>query len=270
MKTKIFAIVALMTMAMTASAQQYDPEFEKSLQAAKFNHDIVKKQKQPHQDMIQIVDGNDAEPTTLYSVDNHGWYLDGYAQLGVFAGNATFGGGAGIGYRGRHWGSDIHLGYRRAKEDVESDRTASFDQLQVGLRLHYNVLEWNNHHDKISIFGEYSFQLSSFLDEDNKTWSATGPDGVVTTNSVANFDNRQFTSGVKGGFEYEHAVKFSPISFILGAGYGIQQNIVLNSNKFYGQGEVYAGIRFRINRHESYNDRALQHYGMTRADVWAK
>jgi len=273
--TRIFAIVVMAAMTMTASAQNTtDAEFSNSLQSAKYNYGHVKKEKQPHQDIIQAYVGNDTEPTVLYSEDNHGWGLDAFGQFGTFAGNPTIGGGVGIGYRGRNWGSDVHIGLRRAQEDDSSDRKASFWQGQVGLRLHYNIIQWNNHHDVISLFGEVSFQLSSFLDEDSKTWTTQETDGqgttTTTTTTAQNLDVRQFTMGFKGGAEFEHKFKFSPFSLILGGGFGRQQNIVLSTNKWYNQAEVYAGVRIRINQHKKYNDRALQELGMSRSDVWAK
>jgi len=275
MKTnRIFVAIVGIAFAMTASAQNTDVEFSNSMQAAKLNYGHIKKEVQPHQDIVEAFIGNDPEPTILYSEDIHGWYIDGYGQFGTFAGNTTWGAGAGVGYRGRHWGSDIRVTFRRAYEDVESDRQAMFNQGQLAGRLHYNIIEWNNHHDVISLFGECSLQLSSFLKEQagEYSYSSTNPDGstTITTTTIEDLDARQFTIGFKAGAEYEHKFKFSPFSLILGGGFGRQQNIVLNTNKWYNQSEIYAGIRVRINQHKKYNDAALQQLGMTRADVWGK
>lgn len=258
-------------MTMTATAQV---EFDRDMQVAKTNYGYIKKQKQPHQDIVQVYVGNDVEPTILYSEDNHGWGLDAFAQGGTFAENFYIGAGLGLNYQGRHWGSGIKAAFRRAKEDVESDRKARFNQGQVDLLLYYNLVEWSNHHDIIKAVGGVSFQLSSFLDEDSKTWTTMDTDGqgttTTTTTTAQNLDIRQFTIGAKAGLEYEHKFKFSPFSFILGATGGAQQNIVMSTNKWYFQSEVYAGVRIRINQHKKYNDKALNELGMTRADVWAK
>jgi len=272
MKTRIFAIVVMAAMTLTASAQTNDVEFNNSLQSAKYNYGHVKKEKQPHQDIIQAYIGNDVEPTILYSEDNHGWGIDLFGQYTNFASNNMFGGGAGINYMGRHWGSGVKVAIRRAKEDVESDRKASFWQGQADLLLYYNLIEWNNHHDKVRAFAGVSFQYSQFLDEDSKSWTMvdTDPDGTTTTTTTTaqDLNVKQFTLGPKGGFEFEHIFKFSPISIIAGASVGGQQNIVLNTNKLYMQTEVYVGVKIRINQHKKYNDRALQELGMSRADVW--
>ena len=216
-KNMLVAIVVAMAFSLTTANAQSDIEFNDSFQAAKYNYGHVKKEKQPHQDLVEAYVGNDTEPTVLYSEDNHGWSLDGFGQFGTFAGHTTWGGGFGIGYRGRCWGSDVHVGFRRALEDAASDRTARFNQGQIGLRLHYNVLQWNNHHDVISLFGEVSFQLSSFLDEEQAEYTnvVTNPNGSVTTTTttVGDLDIRQFTIGFKGGAEYEHKFKFSPFSY---------------------------------------------------------
>jgi hypothetical protein len=271
MKTRFFAIAMFAVMTLTAGAQTND-EFSNSLQTAKTNYGYIKKQKQPHQDVVQAYIGNDVEPTILYSEDNHGWSLDAFGQFGTFASNPTFGGGVGLSYHGRHWGSGIKVGFRRAKEDDASDRKAKFNQGQVDLLLYYNLVEWNNHHDIISAVGGVSFQLSSFLDEDSKTWTTmdTDIDGTTTTTTTTaqNLDIRQFTIGAKGGLEYEHKFKFSPFSIIAGGTLGAQQNIVMSTNKWYLQTEVYVGVRVRFNQHKSYNDKALNELGMTRADVW--
>jgi hypothetical protein len=272
MKTRIITIV-VMLMAMTIGANA-QVEFDRDLQVAKTNYGYIKKQKQPHQDIVQVYVGNDTEPTILYSEDNHGWGIDVFGQGGTFAENFYIGGGVGLNYQGRHWGSGIKVGLRRAKEDVESDRKARFNQGQADLLLYYNLFEWSNHHDIIKAVGGVSFQLSSFLDEDSKTWTTMDTDGqgttTTTTTTAQNLDIRQFTIGAKGGLEYEHKFKFSPFSFILGGTVGTQQNIVMSTNKFYLQTEVYAGVRIRINQHKKYNDKALNELGMTRADVWSK
>lgn len=276
MKTnRIFvAIVAIVSASLNASAQNTDVEFGNSFQSAKYNYAHVKKEKQPHQDIVEAFIGNDVEPTVLYTEDNHGWGIDGFGQFGTFAGNTTWGAGVGVGYRGRHWGSDVRVSFRRAYEDAESDRRAKFNQGQLAARLHYNIIEFNNHHDVISLYGECSLQLSSFLKEQagEYSYSSTNPDGstTITTTTIEDLDARQFTIGFKAGAEYEHKFKFSPFSLILGGGFGRQQNIVLNTNKWYNQSEIYAGIRVRINQHEKYNDDALQKLGMSHADVWGK
>jgi len=272
MTRRYFTIAMMVMVATVASAQNSDPEFSNSFEVAKYNYGHVKKEKQPHQDVKEAYVGNDVEPVVLYSEDNHGWGIDAFGQFGTFAGHNTWGGGLGVGYRGRNWGSDVHVALRRALEDAESDRTARFNQGQVGLRLHYNVVQWNNHHDVVSLFGEVSFQLSSFLDQETAEWTSVvnNPDGTTTTTTttIGDLDIRQFTIGFKGGLEYEHKFKFSPFSIVAGGGFGRQQNIVMSTNKWYNQSEIYAGVRIRINQHKKYNDEALGRLGMTRADVW--
>lgn len=41
----------------------------------------------------------------------------------------------------------------------------------------------------------------------------------------------------------------------------------MNSNKFYFEAQVYAGLSIRLFQNDSYNTAAMQKYGKTKADV---
>ena len=78
----------------------------------------------------------------------------------------------------------------------------------------------------------------------------------------------EFTSGFYAGLEFIHHFRFSPWSITLGANYGVQQNIVLNTNLKYGQAGAYVGVRYRILQNKSYNYAAMQRMGLSTQDVW--
>jgi hypothetical protein len=272
MRTYIIAAAMMVVMSANAQVEMSDMEFAPVSENIKYNYHHELRHKGAHRDEIKKFEGNNLEPTIYYDVDNHGWFFDFHGDVGTFANNMTYGGGASFGYEGRVWTADVREVIRRAVEDAESDRQNAFLQFQTELRISGKILQWNNHHSGIKLGAAYTFQLSSFLDQDKSTWTGkeTTPDGVTTTTTktTSDLDIREFTSGMYGFVEFFHNFKFSPISIFAGAHYGVQQNIVLNTNKVFGQGGVYAGVRIRIMRHASYNTQAMEARGYTKADVW--
>ncbi len=268
---KIFVAAMAALFATTVNAQKFPDA--KTQDAVKYNYVHEMKRKGPHQDEIKKLLGNDQEPTNLYTVDNHGWYIGAFGEGNFFANNTSLGGGFEVGYEGRKYGLGIHTAFRRVYEDDESDRKAKFNQGKVGLRLYIDLLHFANHHGKIRPFVEASFQLSSFYDEESSAWSGeyTDENGTKTskTMSLGKLDNSQFTLGGMVGIEASWNFAFSPWTIFGGGGFGGQQNIILNTNKWYSQGEVFIGVRYRIARHPSYNREAMQAYNLSEADVWA-
>jgi hypothetical protein len=290
---KIFMTAAMVVFAaMTASAQvssnmteeeflgtSYpksvnpgDYEFSPSLEKDRLNYVYETEKKRPHKDVIPYMAGNDLDGTELYTVDNHGHSLYLQAVGAYFNDYFAYGGGAGYGYEDRWYGFKGTFNLQVAKPDEKSDDQSTYLQERIDLMAYLKLAEWLNHHGglKVGILG--SLQLSQYIKENGWTnlTTKTTEDGKVTT-TVDNYENVNLRDFVSGGgiFAEVYGRKaFSPWGWYLGVAGGLQQNILLNNNKFYPEVRIYFGIEFRFARHGAYNSEALKRCHVTESEVW--
>lgn len=286
MKKYIIAAMLVMCSAQVVNAQNTvyegnnvegrnvaDYEFSPDALATKYNYYHQLKKRGAYEDMKLVYEGNNLEPTILLTQKINTWYLEAVGVGGHMADEFTIGGGIGAGYEGRKWTVGARGVVQSAYEDVRSDVKAAFRQYRLEVRLGYKLIEWNAHHTGLEPFVAVTMQQSKFHDFTSVTQIDTQTDqttGTTTTTTITESDLfvNEFTSGFCGGVNFFHHFKWSPLTFVAGVSYGVQQNIVLNTNLKYGQAGAYIGLRYRILQDRSYNHAALQRMGLSTYDVW--
>ena len=256
----------------TEQYQNSNVEFSDAAQVAKYNYEYQIEKKGPHQDKKGDYVGNDLTPVIFRSMDNHGWEIYLLGIGGYFNDHITYGGGAGLGYEARKIGVSGKFILQKGKENEASDRkVGDFLQEEAIFQVYFKPVEWNNHHNGVRLGLAGTFRLSQFLDSDQMEWSGkiVNPDGTTTTKSTtrSDLDIREFTSGGNLFAEIYGHKRWSNLGWFIGASAGLQQDILLNSNKFYFEAQVYAGLSIRLFQNDSYNTAAMQKYGKTKAQV---
>jgi hypothetical protein len=249
-----------------------DYEFSNVSESTKLNYYHQLKERGAYEDMILTYVGNNLEPYILYTQRINTWYAELYGVGAYMADEVRYGGGIGIGYEGRDFLFSGRGILQTGKEDIQSDVQATFQQYRLELAVGYKLITWNAHHDYIAVIGGISMQRSSFHDLTSTTSQETSSDGhgttTTTTTTKSDLFVNEFTSGAFGGVEYTHHFRFSPWSLCARVQYGIQQNIVLNTNIKYGDLGGSFGVKYRFRQKKSYNYAAMQHLGLSTTDVW--
>jgi hypothetical protein len=286
---KFIIAAALCCAAATVNAQVWDesnfggltpemsknsnPEFPVQDKVTILNDEDATRYKGNHQDEIKTLAGNNQKPVILYTEDNHGYDINLFAVGGWFADHKVLGGGVGAGWEARRGGIDGRFIFQRARPDKESDDVSVFLQERAEFRAYWKPVQFLNHHAGIKLGIAGTFQLSQFLDQEKYEWSGKtlNPDGSTTTHTTtrSDLDIREFTSGGYVFAEGYWHKAFSPWGLFVGASYGLQQNILLNTNKFYQEFKIYAGVSFRFNKHKKFNHPGMKFAGYnTEAEVW--
>jgi len=250
-----------------------NPEFPKQDKVTILNDEDATRYKGNHQDEIKTIAGNNQKPVILYTEDNHGYDINLFGVGGWFADHKVLGGGVGAGWEARRGGIDGRFIFQRARPDKESDDVSVFLQERAEFRAYWKPVQFLNHHAGIKLGIAGTFQLSQFLDNETYEWSGKtlNPDGSTTTHTTtrSDLDIREFTSGGYVFAEGYWHKAFSPWGLFVGASYGLQQNILLNTNKFYQEFKIYAGVSFRFNKHKKFNHPGMKFAGYnTEAEVW--
>ncbi len=251
-----------------------NPEFpadNTAVKIARYNYTEAINKKGAFQEAIQVFVGNNEEPLTLYTEDINGTWLaiEGIGEY--FAGNLTGGVGLAGGHDYRQWEWSLGANAVWGTPAKESDDPEKFVRGRVFGELGFKFYQSPTHHFDLSGGVGYSAQVSDYFEKDEMSWSGkqTNPDGSTTTKTTTRSDlhNKQLTSGGYGWLKARYRGKFKPTGLYGKVQVGVQQDILMNTNRYELEVRLTVGFELRLFKHKQYNIKGMEYAGYTVTDV---